>query len=155
MVDASQGVAAIPGDGNQLVAMTFTRDVARYTSLILDIETWPRVSKISACQVTLNELVQTIEQILGRKLEVKYDPIEKLRTHDATVLPSNKPFIHHFPGGVDQVKALLADLGASMALGAYDFSSIKDGLDIVQYFEGRTEPPLKLEQLLESAWKGR
>lgn len=155
VVDASQGVAAIPGDGNRGVVMSYTKDVARYTSLILDIAQWPRVMKIMGSQATLNQLVHLIEQNLDRKLNKSYDPIERLQTHDATVLPSNEPSINHFPGGRAQLTALIADLGAAMALGAYDFGSIEDGIDVIKYFEGQTTSPLTLEELMESAWKGR
>ncbi|KAJ9149910.1 NAD(P)-binding domain protein [Pleurostoma richardsiae] len=155
VVDASNGVAAIPGDGNTLVALSFTRDVARYTSFLLELEQWPAVATIVGSQITLRQLVSLVEKSLGQALEVAYDPIEKLKKHDATILPSNEPFLGQFPGGRDQVKALLADLGAAMALGAYDFSSLDNSLDVVKYFAGKTEPPLEVEELLKNAWAVR
>lgn len=155
VMDPESGVAAIPGDGEARVSMSYTGDVARYTALALDLPKWPRAMTTATDAITLNELVHLAEVNLGRKLNITYQPIEALKRHETTVLPRNLPLASHFPEGLDQLKALTSDLEASMALGAYDFETLEGHLDLVKQFESRTASPLRIEKLLELAWKGR
>ncbi|CAG9954369.1 unnamed protein product [Clonostachys rosea f. rosea IK726] len=154
VIDNTNRVAYVPGDGEAKMAMTYTKDVARYTALALEMQTWPRVLTTTASTLTINQLVALIEKNLGEKIEVTYESIETLEKHDNKVLPRNIPLADHFPEGLEQVKALAADLGASIALGAYDFDTLKDATNLVDEFKDKTEPPTTIERLLEQAFKG-
>ncbi|OAA53203.1 NAD(P)-binding domain protein [Cordyceps fumosorosea ARSEF 2679] len=154
-VDAANGVALIPGDGEVKMATSYTKDVARYTALALELETWPLVMTTASSTVTLNELVKMVNRSRGRNLAVQHQSISALQQRtDRRILPSNEHITEHFPGGVDQLSTLLADLGSSVALGAYDFSKLKGELNLVEHFSERTRPPMKLEKLLDIAWGG-
>ena len=155
-VDPANGVAVLPGDGEAKMSMTFTTDAARYIALALDLDKWPRILTTATSTVSLNELVRLVEKNLGHKLAVRYQPVEKLLKHEAIDLPTNldiaKRFPERFPQGMDQQRALIADLEAGVALGAFDFGKLKEHLDLVKAFEGRTPAPKNIEKLMEEAW---
>ncbi|CAK7202158.1 hypothetical protein SEUCBS139899_004878 [Sporothrix eucalyptigena] len=157
IIEPAAGQAVVPGDGNAMVFMSYTKDVALYTALALQIEKWPRVLTVRSSGITLNRLVELVEENLGRKLQVTYEPVEeRLLQHQTAMLPSSLEHSSHFPGGIEQLTALMADLGACMALGAYDFTGLKDSADLVEIFQAQTEaPPMRIERLLQLAWKGR
>ncbi|UNI22898.1 hypothetical protein JDV02_008742 [Purpureocillium takamizusanense] len=156
-IDPVAGQAVLPGDGEARMSMTFTTDVARYVALALELPRWPRVLTTAASTISLNELVRLAEVNLGRKLNVRYQPVEKLRSHESIDLPTNvdiaKRFPKRFPGGLDQLRALIADLEAGVALGAYDLDKLEGHLDLVSAFEGKTQPPKRIEAMMAEAWK--
>lgn len=157
-IDPERGQAVLPHDGEAKMSMTFTTDAARYLALALDLDQWPRILTTVASTVTLNELVGLVEKSLGRKLEVRYQPVEKLLKHETIIdLPTNldiaKEYPERFPGGLDQLRALIADLEAGVALGAYDLGNLSGHLDLVKAFEGKVPPPRRIEGLIEEAWK--
>ncbi|KAF7558186.1 hypothetical protein G7Z17_g127 [Cylindrodendrum hubeiense] len=155
VIDPTNGVAYVPGDGNTKLAMSFTKDVAKYTALALELDKWPRVMTTVSSSMTLNEIIALTEKNLGRKLKVTYQSVPALLKHESLTLPGNIAVAEQFPGGVAQITALTADLEASMALGAYDFDKLPSHLNLVDHFAGRTETPTKIEDILELAWKGR
>ncbi|RYP18920.1 hypothetical protein DL767_009734 [Monosporascus sp. MG133] len=156
-IDPANGLAVLPGDGEAKMSMTFTTDAARYIALALELDEWPRILTTAASTVSLNELVRLVEKSLGRKLEVYYQPVEKLLKHETVDLPTNvdiaKGFPQRFPQGLDQLRALVADLEAGVALGAFDFGQLKEHLDLVKVFEGKVPAPKRIEELIEEAWK--
>ncbi|KAK4182662.1 hypothetical protein QBC35DRAFT_518708 [Podospora australis] len=158
-VDPEAGEAVLPGDGEARMSMTFTTDAARYLALALELDEWPANYILStvASTVSLNELVSLIEKSLGRKLRVRYQPVENLLKHESIDLPTNleiaKQYPERFPGGLDQFRALIADLEAGIALGAYDLGNLSDGhVDLVKAFEGKVPPPRRIEEVIEEAW---
>ncbi|ETS80261.1 hypothetical protein PFICI_07790 [Pestalotiopsis fici W106-1] len=155
-VDPEKGLAVLPDDGEARMSMTFTTDAARYIALALDLEKWTRILTTVVSTVSLNELVKLLEESLGRKLQVLYQPLEKLLEHDAIDLPTNleiaKEYPERFPEGLDQLRGLIADLEAGVALGAYDLSKLHGHLDLVKVFEGVTAAPRRIEDLVEEAW---
>ena len=154
LVDAGNRAAAIPGDGNAPVAMTCTKDVARFVAAAIELRAWPKELKIVGSQISTNELVTLIQQISGEKLNIKRDSIEDLLAHKATVLPGNNAVAQHFPEGLAQLQALVSDLSASIALGAYDLSSIGPSADLVKLL-GELEPPTVIEDFIAATWKRR
>jgi hypothetical protein len=156
-VDPASGQAVLPNDGEAKMSMTFTTDAARYIALALELDEWPRIMTTAASTVSLNELVRLVEESLGRKLQVRYQPVEKLLKHEAVDLPTNvdiaKRFPERFPQGLDQLRALIADLEAGVALGAFDFGKLSGHLDLVKAFEGKAPVPKRIEELIEEAWK--
>lgn len=155
VTDIMNGVAHIPGDGNAVISLSYTKDVSRYIAGALELEKWPKVLTVVGSRITSNELVALAEGILGRKLVSHYDSIEKLRAHDITLLPSNALAAVQFPGGNEQLVGLTADLGAAIALGCYDFSALKDSVDLVKLLESKQEPMLNIETFMQMAWEGR
>lgn len=154
IIDPTNGVAAVPGNGKAIMAMSFTKDVARYIVLALELDRWPRVMTTASSTMSLDDIVALTEKTLGRKLRVTYQSVSKLLNHENTILPRNIAIAEQFPGGLEQVKALTADLEASIALGAYNFDKLPEHLNLVDHFAGRTESPMKIEEMIEMGWKG-
>lgn len=69
-IDIANGVAAIPGDGNDVICMTYTYDLANYMVKLLELEDWPEFSVFVGDQVTYNEILAIAEDIKS-KLEAK------------------------------------------------------------------------------------
>lgn len=151
IVDPANRVALIPGDGKARMAVSLTKDVAYYLSRAIELTTWPRIMTVVADTITSNDLVKLIETPLGTTLKVTYQPISILSSHQNDVLPSNVPVSEHFPEGLEQVKALTADLESSIALGAYDFTNIGEHLDLVAKFS-QDKSPVRIEEFLRRAW---
>lgn len=79
--------AAIPGDGNDIICMTYTYDMATFMIRLLDEEDWPEFSVIVGDQITYNKLLQLVEEIRGKMFQVVYDSADKIRQGDVTVPP--------------------------------------------------------------------
>lgn len=156
-IDPANGDAVLPGDGEAKMSMTFTTDAARYIALALELKEWPRIMTTVASTVSLNELVRLAEKNLGRKLRVRYQPVEKLLKHEAIDLKGNldiaKQYPERTPQGLNQLRGLIADLEAGVALGAYDLSKLDGHLDLVKAFEGKAPAPRRIEEVMEEAWK--
>ncbi|KAK8079360.1 phosphoserine aminotransferase [Apiospora hydei] len=155
-VDPAHGQAVLPtGGGEAKMSMTTTTDFARYLALALDLESWPRVLSTVTSTVTLNELVRLIEKSLGRPLNVRYQPVEALLQHTGFDLPANLEIAAERwteRGGLDQLRALIADLEASVVLGAYDLTQLTGHLDLAKAFETTGPAPKRIEDLVEEAW---
>jgi nucleoside-diphosphate-sugar epimerase len=154
-VDAESGQAVLPGDGEGRMSMTFTRDFARYLVLALELDKWPRIMTTVTSTVSMNELVKIYEKSLGRKLEVRYQPVEKLLKHETIDLPVNVTIAKQFPNRFPQgIRGIIADLEACVALGGYDMDkwNLGDHLDLVKTFEGKVPAPKLIEDLIEEAW---
>ncbi|KAK8050834.1 phosphoserine aminotransferase [Apiospora rasikravindrae] len=158
-VDPAHVQAVLPtGAGEAKMSMTFTTDFARYLALALDLESWPRVLSTATSTVTLNELVRLAEKNLGRPLNVRYQPLEALLQHTGVDLPANLQIAAERwteRGGLEQLRALIADLEASVALGAYDLTQLTGHMDLVKTFDGKAPEPKRIEDLLEEAWGSR
>lgn len=152
-VDPTNGIAIVPGNGEAKMAVSYTKDVARYTALAIGLDQWPRTMITASGAISVNELVGLVNKSLGYDLMVTHQSVSAMLEHrDNQILPRNVPLAEHFPGGVNQLSALLADLGASVALGAYDFSKLEEHLDLVDHFSGNTAAPMLIEELVEIAW---
>jgi len=162
-IDVQAGIAILPGDGEAKMSMTWTEDAASFVAWSLELAEgqWGKgkVMTTAVETITLNEMVAMVEKHSGKKLQVQYQPVEELlRRNPLEDLPGNvqisKEFPQRFPGGLEQVRALVADLEASVALGAYDFGRLEGGyVDLVKVFEGREPKPRGLGDLLEEAWR--
>lgn len=64
-IDISSCQAAIPGDGNDVICMTYTYDMAAFIVRLLDEEDWPEFSVIVGSQTTYNQLLQLAEELRG------------------------------------------------------------------------------------------
>jgi hypothetical protein len=65
-IDIAGGIAAIPGDGNDVICMTYTYDLANYMVKMLELEEWPEFSVFVGDQVTYNEILAMAEGVRGK-----------------------------------------------------------------------------------------
>lgn len=65
VMDIPHKVAAIPGDGNVTNTFTHTRDIAKFTAAMLDLDKWDPVSYIVGDRVTWNEFLRLAEEATG------------------------------------------------------------------------------------------
>ncbi|KAE8150359.1 NmrA-like family protein [Aspergillus avenaceus] len=86
-IDISSCQAAIPGDGNDVICMTYTYDMAAFIVRLLDKAEWPEFSVIVGDQITYNELLKLAEQIRGKKFHVTYDSADKIKEGKVTIPP--------------------------------------------------------------------
>ena len=57
--------AAIPGDGNDVLSMTYSYDLAGFILRMLDVDDWPEFSVIAGQDVTFNQLLKWAEEARG------------------------------------------------------------------------------------------
>ncbi|OJJ31616.1 hypothetical protein ASPWEDRAFT_72512 [Aspergillus wentii DTO 134E9] len=86
-INIAKGQAAIPGDGNDVISMTYTYDMAKVLVRALDLEEWPEFSVIVGQDVTYNQLLRWAEEIRGKKFQVVYDSADKINQNQVTVPP--------------------------------------------------------------------
>lgn len=67
-ISVSDRIAVIPGDGNDVICMTHTYDMAKYVVNLLDLDEWPEFSVIVGDQVTYNQLLEMAEEICGNEV---------------------------------------------------------------------------------------
>lgn len=145
----------ILGDGSAKMALTHTVDAARYIAATLDLPKWPRELTTSASHMPLNDLAKLAQQVYPVDLQIRYLSIDSLRQHSAPILQGNIPNAAHFDGGMNQLQALLCDLGAAIALGAYDFSKLQDAVDLVELLGDKVQKPVPVEKFLRETWGAR
>ncbi|KAH6683633.1 hypothetical protein F5X68DRAFT_210903, partial [Plectosphaerella plurivora] len=134
--------AAIPGTGDDLISITYSKDVARFVAALVGEDEWPEYSLISGSDASLNQIVALVEKALGAKLDVVHDSVEDLKAGKATDLfPGAETY-----GGADTV-AMAAYLGLTVAEGK-----------MVLPKEGRLNDrfpdikPKSIEDLVAEAW---
>ncbi|KAH1506281.1 hypothetical protein KXX06_008961, partial [Aspergillus fumigatus] len=79
--------AAIPGDGNDVICMTYTYDMAAFLIRLLDVADWPEFSIMVGDEVTYNQLLEMAEEIRGVKFKVTYDSKESIKNGQVTIPP--------------------------------------------------------------------
>lgn len=67
-VDMQSCEAVIPGDGNDVICMTYTYDMAVFIARLLEVEHWEEFSVVVGDEVTFNQLVEVGERIRGKFL---------------------------------------------------------------------------------------
>lgn len=65
-INIAKREAAIPGDGNDVICMTYTLDMANYVVKALDLDEWPEFSVIVGDEVTYNQILSMAEEITGK-----------------------------------------------------------------------------------------
>jgi nucleoside-diphosphate-sugar epimerase len=86
-IDMAENIAAIPGNGDQLIAITHSRDVGRIIPLMLSLPKWRRRYYLIGNRLTLNEVIRTAEQVKGVHFEVQRDDPKDLERGQATLTP--------------------------------------------------------------------
>ncbi|KAL6872128.1 NAD(P)-binding protein [Trichoderma novae-zelandiae] len=97
VVDVPNKAAGIPGTGNEVLAFTYTQDVAKFTVASLSLPKWEEVTYIYGEKSTFNKLLALAEEARGAKFDVKYDSVEKLSKGEITELPSHPEVYAVFP----------------------------------------------------------
>lgn len=65
-VDVARRRAAIPGSGNDIMAMTYSKDVARFVERLLEDQDWPEYSIVSGSDVTFNQILALAKECTGK-----------------------------------------------------------------------------------------
>ncbi|KAL2870610.1 uncharacterized protein BJX67DRAFT_377959 [Aspergillus lucknowensis] len=145
-VDMVTCEAAIPGDGNDKIGMTYTYDMAAFIARLLEMEDWEECSVIVADEITFNELVELGEEVRRRKFKVVYDSPDKVKEGAVTVPP--------MPQGVGYSQEELVEMTAlvdRLILGkTFDFP--------LEVLANSRFPDLKLVQVrdfVQKAWEGK
>ncbi|KAJ5890850.1 uncharacterized protein N7473_007078 [Penicillium subrubescens] len=144
-IDIAGGVAAIPGDGNDVICMTYTYDLANYMVKMLELEEWPEFSVFVGDEVTYNEILAMVEGIRGNKFQTTYDSVEQINAGSVTVPPMPSTI-----GSPEELKAITALVSQLTVTGVFDLpreSRMSDRFPEVQ--------PVKLKQFLEKCWVGK
>ncbi|KKK15762.1 hypothetical protein P175DRAFT_0428272 [Aspergillus ochraceoroseus IBT 24754] len=145
-IDIASGHAAIPGDGNDVIGMTYTYDMAAFIARLLHVEEWPEFSVIVGDDITYNQLIELGEQVRGKKFRVVHDSPEQIKEGNVTVPP--------MPEGLEYTQEELRETTALVSR-----------LTIAQVFDfpagirsNSKFPDLKLVQVkefIDNAWKGK
>jgi nucleoside-diphosphate-sugar epimerase len=85
-IDIENGVAAIPGTGNEKLSMTYTHDIAKFIVRLLEEPDWPEKCAVVGQDVTFNQLLRWAENATGKKFKFSYDNVERLQKGEVTAL---------------------------------------------------------------------
>jgi nucleoside-diphosphate-sugar epimerase len=85
-IDVENGVAAIPGTGNEKLSMTYTHDIAKFIVRLLEEPDWPEQCAVVGQDVTFNQLLGWAENATGKRFKIAYDSVEKLQKGEVTHL---------------------------------------------------------------------
>ncbi|KAF4250708.1 hypothetical protein CNMCM8980_010649 [Aspergillus fumigatiaffinis] len=136
--------AAIPGDGNDVICMTYTYDMTAFLIRLLDVADWPEFSIIVGDEVTYNQLLEMAEEIRGVKFQVTYDSKENIKDGQVTIPP--------MPEGnsssseeLKEMTALVSRLTIAGVFKLPDEDRLNDRFPDIQ--------PVKMKQFLQDAWK--
>ncbi|KAK5994724.1 Oxidoreductase BOA1-like protein [Cladobotryum mycophilum] len=119
-VDMANKKAAIPGTGEELIALTYSFDLAKFVTAFLDLSCWEEVTYCYGEKTTWNAFIEVAENVIGSRFEVTYDPIEKLLEGKVTELPSHKKELAMSPFPEPIARQLLAILGVWSVGGQFD-----------------------------------
>ncbi|CAG7953457.1 unnamed protein product [Penicillium olsonii] len=141
-IDISSGTAAIPGDGNNVICMTYTYDLATYLVKALGLDEWPELSVIVGDEVTYNQILGMAEEFTGKKFTVTYDSLEQIQAGDVTV-PTQPEGVDSSSDELKEVTALVSRLTVNNV-----FDLPKDRLND-RFPEVK---PLTVREFLHNAW---
>ncbi|KAH8701510.1 hypothetical protein BGW36DRAFT_414534 [Talaromyces proteolyticus] len=145
VLDMENAKAAIPGNGEVPVVFTHSKDVGKFVAASLELREWPEKAFMVGDKVTLNELLRQAEHATGKRFDVSYDPIGKLKQYKVTELPANIPRYAFFPK--QNMDGMLAMMGLGMAEGWFNFpqKTLNDLCTEVH--------PTSIEAFLNKYWK--
>ncbi|CEJ55394.1 hypothetical protein PMG11_01655 [Penicillium brasilianum] len=141
-IDIANGVAAIPGDGNDVICMIYTYDLANYLVRMLELEDWPEFSVFVGDQVTYNEILAIAEDIKGEKFNTSYDSVDQINAGSVTVPPM--PSTMGSPEELKEVTALVSRLTVA---GVFDLP--KENRMSDRFPEVR---PVKFKEFMAKCW---
>ncbi|KAE8356397.1 hypothetical protein BDV28DRAFT_110553 [Aspergillus coremiiformis] len=143
-IDIAGCQAAIPGDGNDVICMTYTYDMAAFIVRLLDEEEWPEFSIMVGDHTTYNQLLQLAEQIRGKKFQVVYDNADKVKEGSVTVpsMPADTGY------SAEELKETTALVSRLTIAGVFDLPH-ENRLN-ARFPEIKTT---KISDFLQDAWK--
>lgn len=66
-VDIAHRKAAIPGStGDELINLTYTKDLAKFVVASLSLEKWDQVMSVYSDQVSIRQIVDLAEEAIGK-----------------------------------------------------------------------------------------
>ncbi|KAF2735112.1 NAD(P)-binding protein, partial [Polyplosphaeria fusca] len=139
-VDVEHGTAALPGDGEAKIALTYTRDIARYVAELLGVQAggWKEAYFIRGEVRSWNQIVGIAEKGSGKRFGVVYDGVEKLGRGEVSELEGHKKVYELFGG--DEVKGmvrgLFAQYGLWMIEGLFGYEGVEEERCLDEVFEG-------------------
>ncbi|EPS30706.1 hypothetical protein PDE_05658 [Penicillium oxalicum 114-2] len=142
-IDIAGAVAAIPGDGNDTICMTYTYDLADYMVQLLELQEWPEFSIFVGDETTYNEILKTVEEIKGEKFKITYDSLEAIDAGDVTVPPMPSSM-----GSPEELKEVTALVSRLIVNGVFDLpkaNRMSDHFSQVQ--------PMKVKEFLNRCWR--
>lgn len=83
IMDVENCSVTIPGDGSAPLVMTRMEDVGAFVAASLDLDKWPRVSRMAGDRKTYHEILAIAEPLRGKKFDVTYISMETLDEHVA------------------------------------------------------------------------
>lgn len=122
-VSLAHKMAAIPGDGNNKIVFTHSRDVGRFVEALLGLNKWDQRYFTSGDRMTLNQVVDTAEEILGCEFARVYDTPDTLSSGKCTLLsPPTDSYTAEYQSTVPgNVVYYIAQLGLLVVEGIADF----------------------------------
>ncbi|KAM0470208.1 hypothetical protein ACHAPX_010094 [Trichoderma viride] len=121
--DIPNKVAAIPGSGNDVFSLTYTKDVAKFVVKALDLPKWEEETFCYGDRVTWNQVLKLAEDATGSKFDVTYEDIEKLEKGEVTELPTHAEAYEHFPKPLMQ--AYFSKFSLYLIAGLFDMPADK------------------------------
>lgn len=69
-VDMSSRKAAIPGTGNEPIALIYSYDVAKFVSAYLAAPKWEKITYVYGEKTTWNKFIKIAEEVTGMKRQI-------------------------------------------------------------------------------------
>ncbi|KAJ5473381.1 hypothetical protein N7475_002947 [Penicillium sp. IBT 31633x] len=142
-IDISSGTAAIPGDGNNVICMTYTYDMATYLVKALELDEWPKFTVIVGDEVTYNQILSMAEEFTGKRFKVTYDTPDQIESGDVTIPPQPEGIVYS-SDEVKEVTALVSRLTVNNV-----FQLPNDRLNT----RFPAIKPVSMREFLQNAWK--
>lgn len=64
-IDVFNKTAALPGDGEAIISLTHTVDLARFVVKMLEVDEWPEFSIVVGEDITFNDFLRLVERVRG------------------------------------------------------------------------------------------
>lgn len=97
-IDFENGIAKIPGTGNELISFICLKDIAKFVVGSLELPKYDIVSGIEGDRKSLNEIIEMFEKYTNKKIKKVYIPIEEINKN---INESKNDFIKNFFCNVD------------------------------------------------------
>lgn len=78
VIDVPNKIAAIPGTGNEVLAFTYTQDVAKFTVASLSLPKWEEATYVYGERSTFNKVLALAEEARGMLVLRRLEPFRAL-----------------------------------------------------------------------------
>lgn len=69
-VDIAHRTATIPGTGDELINLTYTKDLAKFVVAALTLDKWDEVLHVYSDQTSVKQIIQLAEEATGKKYDL-------------------------------------------------------------------------------------